>query len=136
MPLTRAPLLCAQAQEAGAYAVRIAFGATLLISILVVRQRLCNSASARAALIRAALTLRPSAATSQVFAAITVLLSSSKSDERDNRRSGGSGVVFRPGLFDFYWWDPYAVQRRRQLMATNAYYEMGFLEVRAQDAAN
>ena len=82
------------------------------------------------------LTLRPSAATSQVFAAITVLLSSSKSDERDNRRSGGGGVVFRPGLFDFYWWDPYAVQRRRQLMATDAYYEMGFLEVRAQDAAN
>ncbi len=68
-----------------------------------------------------------------MFTAITLLLSTSKSDERDNRRGGGGGgggMMFRPGLFDFYFWDPYAMQRRRQIMAQDAYYEMGFLEVR------
>ena len=70
----------------------------------------------------------------QVVTAITVLLSS-RSDERDNRRGGGGmrvggGFGFHPGLFDFYFWDPYYMQRRRAMRMSDPYYEMGFLEVR------
>jgi uncharacterized membrane protein YgcG len=99
--LRPAPAL-AQAQRTGAFLVRTAFGATLLISIVV------------------------------VFAAITLLLSS-KSDERDDRRRssgsfGGSGVRLGFNMLDFYFWDPYAMRRRRAELAANPGLEMGFLE--------
>jgi hypothetical protein len=68
-----------------------------------------------------------------VFAAITLLLSS-KSDERDDRRRsssnsfGGSGMRLGFNMLDFYFWDPYAMRRRRAELAANPNLEMGFLE--------
>jgi hypothetical protein len=76
-----------------------------------------------------------------VVTAITVLLSSRSSDSRDDRRGGGGmrvrgggggGFGFSPRLFDFYFWDPYYMQRRRTMMREDPQYEMGFLEVRAK----
>jgi hypothetical protein len=69
----------------------------------------------------------------QVFTAITLLLSG-KSDERDNGRRGGGGVGLRVNpfsFFDFYFWDPYYMQRRRALLAADPGHEMGFLEARS-----
>ena len=76
----------------------------------------------------------------QVVTAITVLLSSKSSDNRNERRGGGGSMrvggggggrsLFSPGLFDFYFWDPYEMQRRRALLRSDPQYEMGFLEVR------
>ena len=40
----------------------------------------------------------------------------------------GGGFGFHPGLFDFYFWDPYYMQRRRAMMRDDPGYEMGFLE--------
>jgi hypothetical protein len=45
---------------------------------------------------------------------------------------GGGGFGFSPRLFDFYFWDPYYMQRRRTMMREDPQYEMGFLEVRAK----
>jgi hypothetical protein len=71
-----------------------------------------------------------------VVPAITVLLSSRSSDRRADRRGGGGmrigGGGFGPSLFDFYFWDPYDMQRRRAMMRDDPQYEMGFLEVRAK----
>jgi len=94
--LRAAPLLTSLARGA-ALAVRVAFGATLLASLLV------------------------------VYTAVTLLLSS-RSDERDSRRSRPVNLYFGPSLFDFALFDPYAAARRRELRARGQQPEMGFLE--------
>ncbi len=92
--------------DAAEYIVRVAFGATLLVSIMI------------------------------VLTAITLLLSAKDSDRDGERRSrgGGSGVSFgwSPSFIDFYFWDPYYVQRSRRLSRLEVNYEMGFLEVRVR----
>jgi len=98
--LRYAPAL-AKARDAGLFAVRVAFGATLLASLAV------------------------------VYTAITLLLSGRGEDrDRGGRGRGGGGVQlhFGPSLLDFYFWDPFAVQRRREARLRGQADEMGFLE--------
>ncbi|GJP46921.1 hypothetical protein CLOM_g6166 [Closterium sp. NIES-68] len=93
------------AKSAASYLIRVAFGTALLASILV------------------------------VYSAITVLLSSSRSDSdsRDSRGGGGGGGMYYrsgPTFFfnpmDIFWyWDPYYYQRVRLGLQKR---EMSFLE--------
>ena len=70
-----------RAKDTGAYLLRVGFGTALIASIII------------------------------VFAAILVIATSSRSNDRDNRSSSsvGGGLGFRLSPFDFYYpyWDPY-----------------------------
>ena len=89
-----------KAQETAAYLVRVAFGVTLVVSVLI------------------------------VSTAIYVLLQGKSDEREGRGRGGrgGGGISFRFSPFDFMFWDPFYWQRARQRQRENSFYEMGFLE--------
>jgi hypothetical protein len=133
-----------QARDTGAYLVRVAFGSTLLINLVLVRLRRAVARPRRAGVRRGA--TEPRARLRQVVTALAVLSSSRSKgdDDDDSRRAGGGGggggfrLSFRflnvPAalLGDFCFWDTSDVQRRRRMLWTDRDYEMGFLEARAR----
>eukprot|EP00239_Pterosperma_sp_CCMP1384_P007357 CAMPEP_0197856006 /NCGR_PEP_ID=MMETSP1438-20131217/27703_1 /TAXON_ID=1461541 /ORGANISM="Pterosperma sp., Strain CCMP1384" /LENGTH=490 /DNA_ID=CAMNT_0043471313 /DNA_START=305 /DNA_END=1777 /DNA_ORIENTATION=- len=96
-----APLL-AKMKSAGGYLMRVTFGTTLLVSVLV------------------------------VYTAIFAILSSSRSSNSDDRGSSfnsGPRIGFYFNPFDMFWfYDPYYYQRRREEMQQGGGRQMNFLE--------